>query len=132
MALAHSTAIRNALADLVVDLVDVGTGTAGGVLQLTSTMDDYTGSNLLAEIVFPATAFGAAAAGVATALGVPLEDTTANNTGTAVQFRIIDRAGLQLLTGTVAASGADLNMSSTAITAGDAVRLPSFTYTSSL
>lgn len=131
MALTHSTTIRSELADTVVDHADDGAG--AGKIQITKTVDDYTGVNLLAEIVLADPAFGAAAAGVATAASLPKEDSSANNTGTAVQFRLVDSNDVEIFKGTVTitAGGGDMELSSTSITAGDAVRINTFTYTAS-
>lgn len=133
MALTHVTAIRNALADYVVDAIDANTGNASGHVQITKTAGNYTGANLLAEIALANPAFGAASSGTATALGVPVEDSSADNTGTATEFRVIDRASNEVFKGTVTATGGggDMELSSTGITAGDAVRINSFTYTAS-
>lgn len=129
MALTHVTAIRNGLADYVVDAIDAGPG--AGKVQITKTNNDYTGGNLLAEITLADPAFGSAASGTATAAGMPKEDSSANNTGTAVQFRVVDSTDTEVFKGTVTATGGggDMELSSTSITTGDAVRINSFTYT---
>lgn len=131
MALEHITSIRNELADLVVDHIDDGTG--AGRIQITDTLDTWGAGNILADITLETTAFGAAAAGIATMASPPKEDSSANNTGTAVQFRTIDSDVNEIFKGTVTAPGmgGDMELSSTSITAGDAVRVNSFTYESS-
>lgn len=133
MALTHITAVRNGLADYVVDLIDVGSTNAAGHVQISKTAGNYAGANLLAEIALANPAFGAASSGTATALGVPVEDSSADNTGTALEFRVVDRNVAEVFKGTVTATGGggDMELSSTAITAGDAVRINSFTYTAS-
>ena len=126
MALTHVTAIRNTLADAVVDAFDAGTTDASGDIEIGTTAF----GTILSTILLAAPpAFGPAAGGVATANGTPLEDTSAANTGTAAVFRIRDRDNSEVLQGTVATSGADMNLSSTSITTGDAVRINTFTYT---
>jgi hypothetical protein len=127
MAITHSTAIRNALADLVVDAVDVGSADATGDLQI-ATSSAFT--TILATLLFSAPAFGGAVAGVATAAAVTA-DTNAANNGTAANFRIRDRDNTEVLRGTVTATGGggDIQLSSTSITAGDTVSLTSLTYT---
>jgi len=89
-----STVARNAGADGIVDLIDVG-GT-GSIDIFTGTQPAnpqtaFTGT-LLAELVFSATAFGAASAGVATANAIT-SDTNVNATGTAGWARIYDGGG---------------------------------------
>lgn len=130
MALTHTTAIRNQLADLVVDAIDAGTMAANGDLEIGTTAFGI----ILATVEFAATAFGAAAAGTATLLGVPLEDSSATGGGTAAVFRTRDKDGTEIFQGTVTVTsgGGDMELSSTTINAADAVRINSFTYSASL
>ena len=129
MALTHVTAIRNSLADLVVDAIDAGATDASGDIQV-ATSSAFT--TVLATILFSAPpAFGAASGGTATMNGAPKEDSNAAGGGTAANFRTRDRDNNEVFRGTVATSGADMNLSSTTINAGDAVRINSFTYSSS-
>lgn len=128
MALTHVTAIRNSLADLVVDAIDAGTTDATGDIQI-ATSGAF--STILALILFVNPAFGAASGGTATALSVPIEDSNAAGGGTAANFRTRDRDNNEVFRGTVATSGADMNLSSTLINSGDAVRINSFTYSAS-
>ena len=59
-------------------------------------------------------------------LTMPKSDTNAENTGTAAIARIKDSTGTIVVSGlTVSTSGADINLSSLAITAGDTVTLNS-------
>ena len=59
-------------------------------------------------------------------LPMPKSDTNADNTGTAAIARIKDSTGTIVVSGlTVSTSGADINLSSLAITAGDTVTLNS-------
>jgi hypothetical protein len=59
-------------------------------------------------------------------LTMPKSDTNADNTGTAAIARIKDSTGTIVVSGlTVSTSGADINLSSLAITAGDTVTLNS-------
>ena len=130
MALTHSIAIRNALADLEVDALDTGTADAAGDIEIATSAAFTT---VVSTIDFANPAFGDAAGGTATALGVPLEDSTAAGGGAATAFRTRDRDNAELFRGTVGAtgSGEDMELSSTTINPGDAVRINSFTYTSS-
>lgn len=87
------------------------------------------GNTVLAELDMSATAFGAAVAGLATANAVA-SDTSANATGTATFFRVLKSDGTTVVfQGTVGTSGAELNMTSTAIVAGVTVAVSSLTYT---
>lgn len=127
MALVHVTAVRNALADEVVDRIDLGTTNAQGKVRIQTAADAT-----LVDIDLANPAFGAAASGTATALGVPHEG-TATATGTAAKFRVLDRDDGEIFQGTVTATsgGGDMELSSTSITTNDVVRINSFTYSAS-
>jgi hypothetical protein len=129
MALTHVTAIRNSLADLVVDAIDAGTMNANGDLQIGTTAFGA----ILATIEFQNPSFGAATGGTATMAGAPLEDSNATGGGTAAVFRCRDRDDAEVFQGTVTitSGGGDMELSSTTINNGDAVRINSFTYTAS-
>ena len=137
MALAPSitTAARNAAADAVVDLVDAGD--APGQLRIYSGTPPadvnaaLSGNTLLASLTLSDPAFGAAAAGVATAAAIS-DDTSADATGTATFHRIGSvNAGVfsPVIQGSVGTSDADLVLNSTALTAGGTVAVSSYTYT---
>ena len=84
---------------------------------------------LLAELIGNATAFGAVASGALTAAAIT-GDTSADATGTATWFRVFKADGTTAcVDGDVGTSGADLNLSSTSITAGQAVGISSFVIT---
>ena len=86
---------------------------------------------LLAELRFNVTAFGAGSAGVATANAFT-SDSSANATGTASWFRALKSDGTTVVCdGSVGTSGSDLNINSTAISAGAVVAVTSFTLTES-
>lgn len=127
MALVHVTAVRNALADEVVDRIDVGTANTEGKVRIQTSADAT-----LVDIDLAQPAFGAASGGTATALGVPHEG-TAGATGTATKFRVLDRDDAEIFQGTVTATsgGGDMELSSTSITTSDVVRINSFTYSAS-
>jgi len=73
------------------------------------------GGTLLAELTFAATAFGAAALGVAIAAAIA-DDTDADATGTATWFRALKSDGTTpLWDGSAGVSGCDLNLNSAAI-----------------
>lgn len=89
---------------------------------------------LLATLPLSATAFpastSATANGLATATANAItSDTNAANTGTAGHFRMKTSGGTTILQGNVGTSGADLNLNTTSITAGDTVAITSFKVT---
>lgn len=129
MALTHVTSVRNGIADFVCGKLNLGSTNATGRLQI-ATSGAF--STILATLLFSATAFGASTGGVATAAAIT-SDTNAANTGTAANFRLVDRDLNEVLRGTVTATGGggDIQLSSTAITAGDTVSITSLTYTAS-
>ena len=119
-----------------VDAIDTGGGTA--VLRIYSgTRPDkvdtaLSGNTLLAELNLSNPAFGAAADdnpnAIATASAIT-DDSSANATGTASFFRVLDRAGTAVIDGNVGTSGEDLNLDSVSITAGQTVSISSWTIT---
>lgn len=86
------------------------------------------GNTVLATLAMSATAFGAAAAGVATANAIT-QDASADASGTATFFRVLESAAAVVFQGTVGTSGAELNLNSTAIVAGGTVSVTALTYT---
>lgn len=116
------TVLRNVLADAID--AEVNTGGAGDMRFETA------GDVEVATIVFNATAFGAAAAGVITLAGVPLSDASATGNATPVgQASIFDGAATKQWENTVAVSGSEIDLSSLVIAALEAVDLTSFTVT---
>lgn len=125
MALTHTTTIRNALANLVVDAIDAGTTNLQGDLVIMAAADAE-----VATLNCANPAFGDASNGTATANAIS-DDTNATG-GTAIAFKFQDRDGTEIFRGSVSTSGADLNMSSTTVGATDTVSVTSFSYTASL
>ncbi len=117
-----STAARNAAANALVDLLDVGTTDANGDLVIQTSGDVE-----VATLALSNPAFGAAAAGVATANAIS-DDTSATG-GTAANFILQDRDNVEVMRGDVATSGAELNLSSVTIGAGDTVSVSALTVT---
>lgn len=122
MAITLTTAARNAACDAVVDLIDVGTTDANGDIMIMTAADAE-----VATLAFANPAFGSAVNGVATANTIQ-PDTTAT-AGTAALFKFQNRNNVEVLRGTVGTSGADLNLSSLNIGAGDTISISSFTVT---
>ena len=127
MALVHSTAARNAMADAAVDRLDLGTTNASGRLIFKTA-----GDSVLATLPMSNPAFGSASSGTATASAIT-NDTNAAGTGTATKFDLVNRDGTVVISGTVGnGSGGDINLSSNVITAGDTVSMSALTYTASV
>lgn len=133
-----STALRNVIANAIAN-AGAGVTFDGGVLEIRSGAapgpDAADGGTLLASITLPADAFGAAATGQVAKLGT-WSDASADATGTAAHFRIKQTGDTgaistadERIEGTVATTGADLNLDSVSITAGQTVTIDTFTLT---
>ena len=122
MATSHVTAVRNSIADLVVDTIDTGAG-AGNLVFMTSIDVE------VATLTFSDPAFGAAAGAIATANAIT-DDTDATG-GTVALFKVQDSGAVEKFRGSVTATGGggDIELSSTSIGAGDTVSVSSLTYT---
>ena len=90
---------------------------------------------LLAELTFSATAFGAPAPSGAApsrkqvaAANAITDDSSADATGTAAWFRVVKSDGVTVVfDGSCGTAGADLNLATTSIVAGDDVSVTSLT-----
>lgn len=133
MAVKLATATVNAKANAAVDLLDGGTG-AGTIKIYTgaqpATANDAASGSLLCTFALADPAFGAAANGVATLLGVPLT-TTGAAAGTAGWFRAADSADGSVFDGSVTASGGggQVQLNTTTISVGVDVEITGGTYT---
>lgn len=126
MALAYSTAIRNAMLDEITAAVG-----GSGLLRIYDGTRPATGgaaTTLLAELTGNATFAPAASGGVLT-LNSITADASANATGTATWFRWVTSGGTFCIDGNVGTSGSDLNLNTTSIVAGATVSVTSFTIT---
>lgn len=121
MALTLETGLRDDLANQIDDSVNTGGGTATLVFETAA-------DAAVATIDLQNPAFGAAATGVITLQGTPLEDSSAVG-GTVAQFSIFDRAVAKQLEGVVLVAGGDINMTSLVVGVGDTVELTSFSIT---
>lgn len=129
MAIKLSNTARSAAADAVVDLADGGYIRIYDGTQAANPNTAIGSQVLLAELTFGTPAFGAASNGVATANAIT-QDASANASGTATWFRVLQSNGTTVLwDGTVSTSGADLNLNSTSIVSGGTVSITSMTYT---
>lgn len=122
MAVTHPTAVRNGIADFVVDQLDEGTP-PGLIIMQTS------GGVTVATLTFSNPAFGAASSGTATA-GAITSDTNAVG-GTIAKAELRNAAGTAkvLCSVTATGGGGDITLSSVIISAGQTVSLSSMTYT---
>lgn len=126
MALTHTSGTRNAIADAVVDLIDVGSTDATGDMAFAKSDD-----TVLCTCNFANPAFGAASSGVATAGTIATGTVGASITSQTVAKVIIrNRNNAEVLRGTVAAStGGDVNLSSVVVSTGDTISVSALTYT---
>jgi hypothetical protein len=85
-------------------------------------------TTLLAELTFSATSALAASSGVLTFSSIT-QDSSADNTGTATWCRAVDSSGTFVFDANVDISGADFNLNTTSITAGQTVSCTSATIT---
>lgn len=122
MAVTHPTGVRNAIADLVVDRIDAGA--AAGTLEMQTSGDVE-----VATLTFSDPAFGAAAAGTATASAIT-QDSSATG-GTIAKARAKDSDGNEVFACSVTATGGggDITLNSVVVSAGQAVAVSSLTYT---
>lgn len=131
MTLRISDAARTAACNTIVDLIDVGTGTAK--LQLWSGARPFTTTGApsgvkLAEFNLPNPAFGNASVGVATAAAI--SGVNALATGTIGFARILDRNGTIVWDNNdVGTSTQQIQVSSLAVNSGSPVTVTSWTVT---
>lgn len=129
MAIAYATTLRNTMLDAINTAVNAGAG--AGLLRIydgTRPATGGTATTLLAELTFSDPAFGAAGSGVITASSIT-QDSSANATGTATWFRVVDSNAAFVMDGNVGTSGSDLNLTTTSIVAGQPVSVTSFVIT---
>ena len=129
MALGYNVALRNSRLDEITTLIDAGT--TGGFLRIYDGARPATGgtvTTLLAELKFSTISFPGAAAGAMTANAIT-DDTSANATGTATWFRVVDDLASHVMDGDVGTSGSDLNLNSTSINLGVNVSVTQFDLT---
>jgi len=128
MALGFNVTLRNNMLDEIIALIDAG---SAGFIRIYSGTRPATGgaaTTLLAELTFSATSFPAAASGLMTANAIT-DDSSANATGTASWFRVVDSAASHVFDGNVAASSSDLNLNTVSISSGGTVSISAFALT---
>jgi hypothetical protein len=128
-----STASRNAAANAIAALPDLGPG-AGTVKVYTgsqpATGDAAETGTLLATFTLADPAFGSASSGVVSANSTP-RNTTGVADGTAGWFRMEDSTGANILDGSVTATGGggQMELNTTTISTGVSVSLTALTVT---
>lgn len=136
LAPAISNAAAKAMLDALTALINAGAG--AGKLRIYSgtkptNPDVAIGAQvLLAELTLSDPAFTAATdanpGALATASAIS-DDTSANNTGTATWFRVVDSNDVAIIDGSVGTSSADLILDDTALVSGQTVKVTSWTIT---
>jgi len=129
MALAFATTLRNAMLDQIKTALDAGSGAALiRIYDGTRPATGGTATTLLAELTCTDPSAGSASSGTLTFSSIT-QDASANATGTATWFRMVDSAATFVMDGNVSTSGSDLNLTTTAIVATQPVSISSATIT---
>jgi hypothetical protein len=120
-AVTHPTAVRDGVANFVVDQLDEGTPPGTLVFQTSGDVE-------VATLTFASTAFGASSGGVATAAAI-VSDTSATG-GTIAKARLKNAAGTDKIICSVTATGGggDIELSSVVISAAQTVAVSALTY----
>lgn len=127
MALGYNETLRNNQLDEI-----TARAGASALLRIYDGSRPATGgaaTTLLAELTCNAT-FAAAASGGVLTLNAITQDSSANATGTASWFRIVQSGGsTHVMDGNVGTSGSDLNFNTVSFVSGAVVTVSSFTIT---
>lgn len=129
MALAFAVTLRNNMLAQITTALDAGAGAA--LIRIYDGVRPATGgtaTTLLAELTCTDPSAAAPASGVLTFSAIT-QDASANATGTATWFRMVDSAAVFVMDGNVAVSGSDLNLTTTSIVATQPVSITSATIT---
>ena len=140
LSIANSSAVT--MCDAAVDACDVGTTNAQATLVIYSGTPPalvdtaLSGNTVLAQLAMRTPGGGGAFDGAADATpgatadaGTITDDSSADATGTATFFRILDRDNTPVIQGAVSTSGAELNLTSTSIQSGATVEITSLSVT---
>lgn len=129
MALSFATTLRNSMLDQIKTALDAGSGAALiRIYDGTRPATGGTATTLLAELTCTDPSAGSASAGVLTFSSIT-QDSSANATGTATWFRMVDSSATFVMDGNVGTSGSDLNLTTTSIVATQPVSISSATIT---
>ena len=129
MALGFAATLRNNMLDEITALIDAGA--TGGLIRIYDGSRPATGgaaTTLLAELTFSTTSFPAASSGTMSANAIT-DDSSANASGTATWFRVVDDTATFVMDGGVGTSGSDLNLNTTSISSGGTVSITGFDLT---
>jgi hypothetical protein len=120
-AVTHPTAVRDGIANFVVDQLDEGTPPGKLNFQTSGDAD-------VAILTFSTTAFGSSSGGTATAAAITSDTNAAG--GTISKARLKNAAGTDKVICSVTATGGggDIQLSSVVVSAGQTVSLSSLTY----
>ena len=136
MALGFTAVLQRNRLDEITALIDVGGAGRLRIYDSTgagrpATADTaITSQVLLAELTFSVTSFPAASGTPGTmAANAITDDASANATGTATWFRVVDDSTGVIMDGDVATAASDLNLNSTAIASGIRVSVSQFDLT---
>lgn len=121
MAVTHPVAIRNLIADLVVDQLDLASP-PGKLVMLTA------GSAVVSTLTFANPAFGSSAAGTATASAIAADTNAVGGTIAKAELRQGGATPVILCSVTATGGGGDIQLNSVVISAGQQVSLTSLTY----
>ena len=121
MPVTHPAAIRTALADFIVDQFDVNTPPGKIIMQTAA-------GATVATLTFANPAFGAAAAGVATANAIVADSSAVGGTIAKAELRQGNATPIVLCSVTATGGGGDIVLNSIVITAGQQVSLTALTY----
>jgi hypothetical protein len=121
MAVTHPVAIRNLIADLVVDQLDLNTPPGKLVMQTA-------GGTAVSTLTFSNPAFGASAAGTATASAITADTNAVGGTIAKAELRQGNATPIILCSVTATGGGGDIQLNSVVISAGQQVSLTSLTY----
>ncbi len=129
LTIAYSGTVRNNRLTQVLNAIDGGSG--AGLLRIYTASRPATGgtaTTLLAELTFSDPCSSGPSSGTLTMSAITA-DSSANATGTATWFRVVDSSGTFVMDGDVGTSGSDLNLNSTSISSGQNVAVSSFVLT---
>lgn len=128
MALQYSVEVRNAKLDVIESTISTAPTLAlftGAAPATTATANSGT---LVASMTLPSDWMAAASSGSKAKSGT-WQDTSADASGTIQHFRIFASGGTCHIQGTVANSGADLNLDNNVVNSGQQVTISTFTLT---
>ena len=130
MAVQLSTTIRNARLDVVESTIGTAPILTIRTAAPPANCAAANAGTVLATITLPSDWMAAASGGNKIISGAPWTDSSADNSGTAVHFRIHDSSGTTChMQGIVGVGTGDLQLTTTTITAGQPVTVTSFTLT---